>query len=139
MCYLSLWETQTSEYSVIQILMKYATHLLVFLMGSSLAHAAVVAIDSVTLGGSNELLTATVGGNSYSGGVIADAIADNRNNNMTLTVGVAAPTGTISSSTDVNQGAAIDNDLLSGGAGGSGGDQAGGILSNGWSHPYLLT
>ncbi|MCH7229135.1 hypothetical protein [Haloferula sp. A504] len=99
----------------------------------STTHAAVVAIDSVTLGGSNELLTATVGGTAYSGGVIADATADNRANNMTLTVGAAAPAGTVSSASDVHQGAAIDNDLLTGVAGSVSSSQSGGILSLKWN------
>ncbi|MCH7225671.1 hypothetical protein MLD59_05975, partial [Verrucomicrobiaceae bacterium E54] len=101
------------------------------LLGPS--HAGVVGIDSVTLGGSNELLTATVGGTAYSGGVIADAAADNRANNMTLTVGAVAPTGTVSSASDVHQGAAIDNDLLTGVAGSLASSQSGGILSLKWN------
>ncbi|MCH7229136.1 hypothetical protein, partial [Haloferula sp. A504] len=95
--------------------------------------AAVAPIQSVNLGGSGELLTATVGGVSYAVGTVADAAGDNRTNNMTLTVGAAAPSGTSTSVSDAHQGAAIDNNLLTGVAGSANSSQSGGILSLKWN------
>jgi hypothetical protein len=83
-------------------------------MGIS-APAAILAVDSVTLGGSNELLTATVGGTAYSGGVIADAASGYTgpsfdNNLLTGASGTSAMGGTLNLKWNVSGGGFTDND-----------------------------
>lgn len=99
------------------------------------ANAAVLGIDSVTLGGSDELVTATVGGTAYAGGTIADIAEDNRGTGvlLPLVAGDPVPSGTVVSAAEANQGFAYDNSVLTGVAGSTGNAfQNGGALVLYW-------
>jgi hypothetical protein len=90
------------------------------------ADAAIVGIDSVTLDGGNQLLTATVGGTAYAGGTVATASLSSSNvegsmgvsfdGTTPLTAGSAAPTGDTLDTVDLVS-FAIDGDILTGTAG----------------------
>lgn len=112
---------------------------------SPASRAYVVAIHSVTLGDSNELLTATVGGMAYAGGTVADAANSSSNvkgsmegvafdGAAPLTAGTAAPAGdTLATEDRVNVN--IDGDVLTGSVGGYAEDnlaQSGGALNLQW-------
>lgn len=111
---------------------------------SPTSQADIVAIDSVTIDGSNQLLTATVGGTAYGGGTVATASLSSSNvegsmgvsfdGTDMLTAGTAAPSGDTLDTTNtvaIN----IDGDILTGSAGGSAAGnttQSGGALNLQW-------
>lgn len=103
---------------------------------SPASRAAITAIDSVSLGTSNELLTATVGGTAFGGGTIADYAESGQNNEFdSPTVGAAVPTGAQIEPTSAEQRQAFDNDVLTGVGGGAGGSLtgSGGMLALYWN------
>ena len=95
----------------------------------SATNAAIVGIDSVTLGTSNELLTATVGGTAFGGGVIADVAQDD----YLITSGLSAPTtGGALINGDTTVFTPWDNDVLTGAGGGQSNPQTNGVLQLFW-------
>ena len=111
------------------------------MMAGGQASAALLAIDSVTLDGSDALLTATVGGVAYNGGVIADDAEDNRGVGFghPTAAGSAAPVGTVVTASG-DQALAYDNSVLTGNAGSTGNaNQNGGVLVLRWGAGFLAT